>query len=113
MLSDCAEDALMAPYPERTLEESLAGTGLRRFVGHWREQPAQDETAGAYEGCEPAVAAPRRWGLSAEAVGPLGDHLSPVWRRLRGWFSTPSADNTAHAYDYLRSPLSKDPQREL
>jgi len=48
----------MAPSPERTLEESLAGTGLRRFVGHWREQPAQDETAEAYERCEPALDAP-------------------------------------------------------
>src|SRR5947208_4128303 len=65
MLSDCAEDALMAPYPERTLEESLAGTGLRRFVGHWRERPAQDETAEASERCEPALHAPQRWGLSA------------------------------------------------
>src|SRR2546430_6536389 len=83
MLSDCAEDALMAPYPERTLEESLAGTGLRRFVGHWREQPAQDETAEAYERCEPALAAPRRWGLSAEAVAHLGDHLSQFWLRFR------------------------------
>jgi hypothetical protein len=35
----------MAPSPEWPLEESLARTGLRRFVGHWQERLAQDETA--------------------------------------------------------------------
>ena len=39
----------MAPYPELTLEESRAGTGLRRLVGHGRERPAEDETAEAFE----------------------------------------------------------------
>jgi len=66
----------MAPYSQWTLEESLAGTGLRRFVGHWRERPAQDETAEASERCEPALHAPQRWGLSAEAVAHLGAHLA-------------------------------------
>src|SRR5256886_16628295 len=113
MLSDCAEDALMAPYPERTLEESLAGTGLRRFVGHWREQPAQDETAEAYERCEPALAAPRRWGLSAEAVAHLGDHLSQFWRRFRGCFTTRTRDTSEHAYDYLRAQLTMDTERNF
>jgi hypothetical protein len=46
-LSDCAEDAPMAPYPEWPLEESRAGTGLRQLVGHWRERPAQNEAADA------------------------------------------------------------------
>src|SRR2546429_270839 len=113
MLSDCAEYALMAPYPERTLEESLTGTGLRRFVGHWREQPAQDETAEAYERCEPALAAPRRWGLSAEAVAHLGDHLSQFWRRFRGCFTTRTRDTSEHAYDYLRAQLTMDTERNF
>src|SRR3989441_5393418 len=113
MLSDCAEDALMAPYPERTLEESLAGTGLRRFVGHWREQPAQDETAEASECCEPAVAARRRWGLSAEAVAHLGDYLSQFWRRFRGCFTTRTRDTSEHAYDYLRAQLTMDTERNF
>ena len=103
----------MAPYPERTLEESLAGTGLRRFVGHWREQPAQDETAEAYERCEPALAAPRRWGLSAEAVAHLGDHLSQFWRRFRGCFTTRTRDTSEHAYDYLRAQLTMDTERNF
>ena len=62
----------MAPSPEWTLEESRAGTGLRRLVGHGRERPAQDKPAEASERCEPALHAPRRWGLSAEAVATLG-----------------------------------------
>jgi len=103
----------MAPYPERTLEESLAGTGLRRFVGHWREQPAQDETAEAYERCEPALAAPRRWGLSAEAVAHLGDHLSQFWLRFRGCFTTRTRDTSEHAYDYLRAQLTMDTERNF
>jgi hypothetical protein len=37
----------MAPYPEWPLEESRAGPGLRQLVGHWRERPAQNETADA------------------------------------------------------------------
>ena len=45
----------MVSSPEWPLEESLARTGLRRFVGHGRELPAQDETAEAYESCEPAL----------------------------------------------------------
>src|SRR5712691_5934254 len=68
----------MAPYSQWTLEESLAGSGLRRFVGHWRERPAQDETAEASERCEPALHAPQRWGLSAEAVAHLGAHLAQL-----------------------------------
>ena len=61
MFNDCSEDAPIALY-DRPLEESLARTGLRRFVGHGREQPAQAETAEAYESCEPALHAPQRWG---------------------------------------------------
>ena len=91
----------MAPYPEWTLEEKLAGTRLRRLSEPERERPAQDEPAEAYEGCELALHAPRRWGLSAEAVAHLGDRLSQFWLRFRGCFTTRTRDTSTHAYDYL------------
>ena len=101
----------MALSPERPLEESLAQTGLRRFVGHGREQPAQAETAEAYESCEPALHAPQRWGLSAEAVAHLGDRLYQFWLRFRGGFTTRTRDTSEHAYDYLRAQLTMDTER--
>ena len=103
----------MAPYPEWTLEESLAGTGLRRFIEHGRERPAQDEPAEVYECCEPALHAPRRWGLSAEAVAHLGDRLSQFWLRFRGCFTTRTRDTSEHAYDYLRAQLTMDTERNF
>jgi len=103
----------MAPYPEWPLEESLARTGLWRFVGHWQERLAQDETAEASERCEPALDVPRRWGLSAEAVAHLGDHLSQFWRRFRGCFTTRTRDTSEHAYDYLRAQLTMDTERNF
>jgi SRSO17 transposase len=103
----------MAPSPEWPLEESLARTGLRRFVGHWQERLAQDETAEASERCEPALDVPRRWGLSAEAVAHLGDHLSQFWRRFRGCFTTRTRDTSEHAYDYLRAQLTMDTERNF
>ena len=103
----------MAPYPEWTLDNSLAGTGLWRFVGHGREQPAQDETAEADESCEPALHAHRRWGLSAEAVAHLGDRLYQFWLRFRGGLTTRTRDTSEHAYDYLRAQLTMDPARNF
>jgi SRSO17 transposase len=113
MLSDCSEDAPMAPYPEWPLEESRAGTGLRQLVGHERERLAQNETAETYACYEPALHAPRRWGLSAEAVAHLGDRLCQFWRRLRGCFTTRTRDTSAHAYDYLRAQLTMDTERNF
>jgi SRSO17 transposase len=103
----------MAPSPEWPLEESLAGTGLQRFVGHGREQPAQDETAETDESCEPALHAPRRWGLSAEAVAHLGDRLYQFWLRFRGGFTTRTRDTSEHAYDSLRAQLTMDTERNF
>ena len=88
----------MAPSPEWTLEESRAGTGLRRFVAHGWERPAQDKPIEVSERCEPALHAPRRWGLSAEAVAHLGDRLSQFWLRFRGCFTTRTRDTSEHAY---------------
>src|SRR5215475_12254881 len=113
MLSDCSEDAPMAPYPEWTLEESRAGTGLRQLVGPWRVRPAQNEAADAYEDCEPAVHAPRRWGLSAEAVAHLGDRLCQFWLRFRACFTTRTRDTSERAYDYLRAQLTMDTERHF
>ena len=103
----------MALYPERPLEASLAGAGLRRFVGYGRQQLAQDETAEAYESCEPALHAPQRWGLSAEAVAHLGDRLYQFWLRFRGGFTTRTRDTSEHAYDYLRAQLTMDTERNF
>ena len=103
----------MAPSPEWTLEESRAGTGLRQLVGHWRERPAQNEAADAYEYCEPALHAPRRWGLSAEAVAHLGDRLCQFWRRFRGCFTTRTRDTSERAYDDLRAQLTMDTERNF
>ena len=103
----------MAPYLEWTLEESRAGTGLRWLVGPGPARPAQDEPAEASERCEPALHAPRRGGLSAEAVAHLGDHLSPFWLRCRGCLTPRTRDTSAHAYDYLRAPLTMDTARNF
>jgi SRSO17 transposase len=103
----------MAPSPEWPLEERFAETGLRRFVAHGRERPAQDEPIEVSERCEPALHAPRRWGLSAEAVAHLGDRLSQFWLRFRGCFTTRTRDTSEHAYDYLRAQLTMDTKRNF
>src|SRR5215467_6249859 len=113
MLSDCSKDAPMAPYPEWTLEESRTGTGLRWLVGHGQAWPVQDESVEASERCEPALHAPRRWGLSAEAVAHLGDRLSQFWLRFRGCFTTRTRDPSEHAYDSLRAQLTMDTARNF
>ena len=73
----------------------------------------QAETAEAYESYEPALHAPRRWGLSAEAVAHLGDRLSQFGLRFRGGFTTRTRDTSAHAYDYLRAQLTMDTERNF
>src|SRR5215475_11615963 len=113
MLSDYSEDAPMAPYPEWPLEESHAGTGLRWLGGHGRAQPVPDEPVEASERCELALHAPRRWGLSAEAVAHLGDRLCQFWLRFRGCFTTHTRDTSEHAYDYLRAQLTMDTERNF
>ena len=77
----------MAPYPEWPLEESRAGTGLRQLVGHWRERPAQNEPADAYEYCEPALHAPdaggcrqQRWPIWVTTFSSVGCAFAAVLR---------------------------------
>src|SRR5262252_744792 len=113
MLSDYSEDAPMAPDLKWPLEESRAGTGLRWLGGHGRAQPVPDEPVEASERCEPALPAPQRWGLSAEAVAHLGDCLFQFWLRFRGCFTTRTRDTSAHAYDYLRAQLTMDTERNF
>jgi SRSO17 transposase len=103
----------MAPSPAWTLEERLARTGRRRFVSQGRERPAQDEPIEVAERCEPALHAPRRWGLAAEAVTPLRERLSQFWLRFRGCFTTHTRDTSAHAYDYRRAPLTMETARNF
>ena len=103
----------MAPYPEWILEERLAGTGGHRLRQHGRERPVSVEPAEASACGEPALHAPRRWGLSAEAVAHLGDHLLQFWLRFRGCFTTRTRDTSEHAYDYLRAQLTMDTERNF
>ena len=95
----------MAPYPEWILEECLAGTGWHRLSEHGRERPASVEPAEASACGEPALHAPQRWGLSAEAVAHLGDHLLQFWLRFRGCF-TGSVANIAQGAMQGQLPLS-------
>jgi SRSO17 transposase len=103
----------MAPYPEWILEERLAGTGCHRLSEHGRERPASVEPAEASACGEPALHVPRRWGLAAEAVAHLGDHLLQFWLRFRGCFTTRTRDTSEHAYDYLRAQLTMDTARNF
>ena len=103
----------MAPYPEWILEERRAGTGWHRLSEHGREPPASVEPAEASACGEPALHTPQRWGLSAEAVAHLGDHLLQFWLRFRGCFTTRTRDTSAHAYDYLRAQLTMDTARNF
>ena len=103
----------MAPYPEWPLAENLARAGLQRLVGHGQERPASDKLAEAYESYEPALQAPQRWGLSAEAVANLGDCLYQFWLRFRGCFTTRTRNPSKHAYGYLRAQLTMDTARNF
>src|SRR5262247_2548616 len=103
----------MTPYPEWILEERLAGTGWHRLSEPGREWPASVEPAEASACGEPALPAPQRWGLSAEAVAHLGDCLFQFWLRFRGCFTTRTRDTSAHAYDYLRAQLTMDTERNF
>jgi hypothetical protein len=103
----------MAPYPEWILEESLAGTGWRRLSEQGWERLAPDEPVEASACGEPALHAPRRWGLSAEAVAHLGERLSQCWRRFRGCFTTRTRDTRTHASDYLRAQLPSAESSDL
>src|SRR4029450_13666099 len=79
----------------------------------WVSASAQTEPADASEYCEPGLHAPRRWGLSAEAVAHLGDRLCQFWRRFCGCFTTRTRDTSERAYDDLRAQLTMDTERNF
>src|SRR5262250_2521304 len=96
-----------------TLEDSRSRVPLLRFGGHSREWPTDDAQAEAFDSLEGALHDPRRWGLSSEAIGTLGERLYEFWQRFRGCFKTCTRDTSGRAYDYLRGPLTMDGERNF
>src|SRR5262249_36171414 len=83
------------------------------WAGQGRARPGREEPVEASERCEPALPAPQRWGLSAEAVAHLGDCLFQFWLRFRSCFTTHTRDTSTHAYDSLRAQLTMDTERNF
>src|SRR5262250_1244726 len=96
-----------------TLEDSRSRVPLLRFGGHSREWPTDDAQAEAFDSLEGALHDPRRWGLSSEAIGTLGERLYEFWQRFRGCFKTCTRDTSGRAYDYLRGQLTMDGERNF
>jgi SRSO17 transposase len=96
-----------------TLEDSRSRVPLPRFGGHGRERPTDDAVAEAFDSLEGALHDPRRWGLSSEAIGTLGERLYEFWQRFRGCFKTCTRDTSGRAYDYLRGQLTMDGERNF
>src|SRR5262245_22612668 len=96
-----------------TLEDSRSRVQLLRFGGHSREWPTDDAQAEAFDSLEGALHDPRRWGLSSEAIGTLGERLYEFWHRFRGCFKTCTRDTSGRAYDYLRGQLTMDGERNF
>ena len=96
-----------------TLEDSRDRVPLPRFGGDDRERPADDAAAEAFDSLQGALHDPRRWGLSSEAIGTLGERLYEFWQRFRGCFKTCTRDTSGRAYDYLRGQLTMDGERNF
>ena len=96
-----------------TLEDSRDRGPLPWFGGDARERPADDATAEAFDSLKGALHDPRRWGLSSEAIGTLGERLYEFWQRFRGCFKTSTRDTSACAYTYLRGQLTMDGERNF
>jgi SRSO17 transposase len=103
----------MLLFHQLTLEDSRERVPLPRFSGDDREGPADDAAAEAFDSLQGALHAPRRWGLSAEAIGTLGERLYAFWHRFRGCFKTCTRDTSGRAYDYLRGQLTMDGERNF
>ena len=95
------------------LEDSHDRGPLPWFGGDDRERPADDAAAEAFDSLQGALHAPRRWGLSSEAIGTLGARLYEFWQRLRDCFKTSTRDTSGRAYTYLRGQLTMDGERNL
>ena len=103
----------MASCHKLTLEDSRDRVPLPRFGGDDRERPAGDATAEAFDSLQGALHDPRRWGLSSEAIGTLGERLYAFWQRFRGCFKTSTRDTSGRAYTYLRGQLTMDGERNF
>src|SRR2546427_574509 len=96
-----------------TLEDSRDRGPLPWFGGDDRERPADDAAAEAFDSLQGALHGPRRWGLSSEAIGTLGERLYEFWLRFRDCFKTRTRDTSTKAYNYLRGQLTMDNERNF
>src|SRR5215467_14911705 len=103
----------MLLFHQLPLEDSRERVPLPRCSGDDRERPADDAAAEAFDSLPGALHDPRRWGLSAEAIGTLGDRLYQFWLRFRGGFTTRTRDTSERAYAYLRAQLTMDTERNF
>src|SRR5262245_18626234 len=103
----------MESCPQSTREDSHDRRPLPWFGGDDRERPADDAAAEAFDSVQGALHDPRRWGLSSEAIGTLGERLYEFWQRFRGCFKTSTRDTSGHAYTYLRGQLTMDGERNF
>jgi SRSO17 transposase len=103
----------MTLFHKLTLADGRERVPLLRFGGDDRERPADDAAAEAFDSLPGALHDPRRWGLSAEAIGALGERLYAFWYRFRGCFKTGTRDTSGRAYDYLRGQLTMDGERNF
>src|SRR2546422_3772692 len=113
ILRDGSEDPAMESCYKLTLEDSRDRVPLPRFGGDDRERPADAVAAEAFDRLKGALHDPRRWGLSSEAIGTLGERLYAFWQRFRGCFKTCTRDTSGRAYDYLRGQLTMDGERNF
>jgi hypothetical protein len=58
-----------------TLEDSRGRVPLLRCGEDCRERPADGVAAETFDSLEGTLHDPRRWGLSSEAIGTLGERL--------------------------------------
>ena len=103
----------MTLFHKLPLEDGRERVPLLRFGRDDRERPADDAAAEAFDSVPGALHDPRRWGLSAEAIGTLGERLHAFWHRFRGCFKTGTRDTSGRAYDYLRGQLTMDGERNF
>ena len=103
----------MLLFHQLTLEDSRERVPLPRCSGDDRERPADDAAAEAFDSLPGALHDPRRWGLSVEAIGTLGERLYAFWHRFRGCFTTCTRDTSGRAYAYLRGQLTMDGERNF
>src|SRR5499425_546307 len=96
-----------------TLEDSRGRVPLPRFGGHGWERPVDGAAAETFDSLEGTLHDPRRWGLSSEAIGTLGERLYEFWQRFRGCFKTCTRDTSGRAYDYLRGQLTMEGARNF